>query len=49
MRKMKTGLFLLFLFLALSACQDNDEIVSPETNSGQNQTLEKITMARIDH
>jgi hypothetical protein len=48
MRKMKSSLFLLFLILAFSACQNNDEIVSPETNSVQNQTLEKITMTEIN-
>lgn len=48
MRKMKTGLFLLFLFLMFSACQNSDEVVSPDTNSDQNQTLEKITMTEIN-
>ncbi len=48
MRKTKTSLIPLFLFLVFNACQKNDEIVSPNTNSGQNQTLEKITVTEIN-
>jgi hypothetical protein len=46
MKKLRNGLVLLILLLAISACQNNDEVLSP--NQDTEQSLEKITMTEIN-
>jgi hypothetical protein len=48
MYKLTAKLFVLMLFFALLGCQESDEVISPETNPGENQSLEKFTMTEIN-